>query len=70
MKVEKNTYYERKRFMKKTKMLAIFLILVMVMSFAAGCSNNDANTPTDGPIVIKIGHTDSSQRSTHIYSEA
>lgn len=42
----------------------------MVMSFAAGCANKEAATPADGPIVIKIGHTDSSQRSTHIWSEA
>ena len=42
----------------------------MVMSFAAGCASKEAGTPADGPIVIKIGHTDSSQRSTHIWSEA
>lgn len=42
----------------------------MVMSFAAGCASKEAEAPADGPIVIKIGHTDSSQRSTHIWSEA
>jgi tripartite ATP-independent transporter DctP family solute receptor len=56
--------------MKKTKLMALLLTLIMVMSFAAGCANKEAATPADGPIVIKIGHTDSSQRSTHIWSEA
>ena len=56
--------------MKKTKLIALLLTLIMVMSFAAGCAKKDAGTPSDGPIVIKIGHTDSSQRSTHIWSEA
>ena len=50
--------------------MALLLTLIMVMSFAAGCANKEAATPADGPIVIKIGHTDSSQRSTHIWSEA
>lgn len=56
--------------MKKTKLMALLLTLIMVMSFAAGCASKEAGTPADGPIVIKIGHTDSSQRSTHIWSEA
>lgn len=56
--------------MKKTKLIALLLTLIMVMSFTAGCAKKDAGTPADGPIVIKIGHTDSSQRSTHIWSEA
>lgn len=56
--------------MKKTKILSVILALVLMMSLLAGCSSNDAKAPADGPIVIKIGHTDSSQRSTHIWSEA
>lgn len=56
--------------MKKTKFLAVILALVLAMTLLAGCSSNDSNTPEEGPIVIKIGHTDSSQRSTHIWSEA
>lgn len=50
--------------------MALLLTLIMVMSFAAGCASKEAEAPADGPIVIKIGHTDSSQRSTHIWSEA
>lgn len=55
--------------MRKTKVLGIILSLVMIMSFAAGCSGKESKAPGDGPIVIKIGHTDSSQRSTNIWSE-
>ena len=56
--------------MKKRKALAIVLTLVLVMSFVVGCSSNKATVSENGPIVIKIGHTDSSQRSTHKWSEA
>ena len=61
--------------MKKRKILAIILTLVLVMSFVGGCGKNDktvseGGSSEDGPIVIKIGHTDSSQRSTHKWSEA
>ena len=56
--------------MKKTKLLAIFLILLMIMSLAVGCGGNGEEPEAEGPIVIKIGHTDSSQRSTHLWSEA
>lgn len=55
--------------MRKTKVLGIILSLVMIMSFAAGCSGKESKAPGDGPIVIKIGHTDSSQRSTNMWSE-
>jgi len=56
--------------MRKTKLLAIFLILLMIMSLAVGCGGNGEEPEAEGPIVIKIGHTDSSQRSTHLWSEA
>ncbi|WP_432665648.1 TRAP transporter substrate-binding protein [Wukongibacter baidiensis] len=56
--------------MKKGKVLAIILTLVLVMSFIGGCASKKATVSEDGPIVIKIGHTDSSQRSTHKWSEA
>ncbi len=56
--------------MKKSKIIAIILTLTMIMSFVAGCGNNGNEAEEEGPIVIKIGHTDSSQRSTHIWSEA
>lgn len=57
--------------MKKTKILAVILILIMAMGLVVGCGgDNGGNGDADGPIVIKIGHTDSSQRSTHLWSEA
>ena len=56
--------------MKKVKVLALMLCLAMIISVASGCSNKETTKPADGPIVIKIGHTDSSQRSTNIWSEA
>lgn len=56
--------------MKKRKIVAILLTMIMVMSFTAGCGNGENESEAEGPIVIKIGHTDSSQRSTHIWSEA
>ena len=54
--------------MKRVKVLAVILSFVMIMSFVTGCSNNDTPDTNDGPIVIKIGHTDSSQRSTNVWS--
>lgn len=54
----------------KRKLLAITLILMLIMGCMAGCTNNKTATSEEGPIVIKIGHTDSSQRSTHKWSEA
>lgn len=56
--------------MKKVKVLSLVLALVMIMSFAGGCSSEKKETSKEGPIVIKIGHTDSSQRSTNTWSEA
>lgn len=56
--------------MRRRRIVAILLTMIMVMSFTAGCGNSGNEAETEGPIVIKIGHTDSSQRSTHIWSEA
>ena len=57
--------------MKKTKIIAIILSLVLVMAIGTGCQSGAGETAqAEGPIVIKIGHTDSSQRSTHMWSEA
>ncbi len=56
--------------MKKTKRLAIFLTLIMIMSLFVGCGERGGDADAEGPIVIKIGHTDSSQRSTHLWSVA
>ncbi|WP_202976493.1 TRAP transporter substrate-binding protein [Anaerophilus nitritogenes] len=56
--------------MKKGKVLAFILTLVLAMSLMGGCGRKDTTTSENGPIVIKIGHTDSSQRSTHKWSEA
>lgn len=57
--------------MKNSKVLALLLALVLLMGLATGCkSDAGAEATAEGPIVIKIGHTDSSQRSTHMWSEA
>lgn len=50
--------------------MAIVLSLLMVMSFAAGCTDKGSKVSEEGPIIIKIGHTDTSQRSTNVWSEA
>jgi len=57
--------------MKKTKMIAVIMALVLIMAIGTGCQKGGGTTAAEeGPIVIKIGHTDSSQRSTHMWSEA
>ncbi|MEN1761596.1 TRAP transporter substrate-binding protein [Anoxynatronum sibiricum] len=59
--------------MKKAT-LALLLILVLLAGSLAGCgtssTDSSAGSSDDGPIKINIGHTDSSQRSTHLWSEA
>lgn len=57
--------------MKKTKILIVALALLLFASLFIGCSDNgqDQGVDTDDPIVIKIGHTDTSQRSTNVWSE-
>lgn len=59
----------------KKKLMVLALVLALTLSLLAGCGGNatggDAKKPdASQPIVIKIGHTDSSQRSTHLWSEA
>ncbi len=57
--------------MKRSKLLLVVAMLLVFTLVLAACNGGDAGgTESEGPIVIKIGHTDSSQRSTHLYSEA
>mgnify|MGYP000853617761 CR=1 FL=1 len=53
------------------KALALALAFVLCLGLA-GCERGSAGKDTggsdDGPIVIKIGHTDSNTRSTHVWS--
>ncbi|NLM08889.1 MAG: TRAP transporter substrate-binding protein [Clostridiales Family XIII bacterium] len=54
--------------MKIKKFLIIALAMLLVMGVFAGCSGGEEEVSGDEPIVIKIGHTDTSQRSTHVWS--
>lgn len=66
--------------MKIKKILALILVAVMMFTLVTGCSRPSDKKPNDGgtnsnsegngdaPIVVKIGHTDSSTRSTHVWS--
>ncbi len=59
--------------MKRTKFFAVILILILAIGLFAGCGGGNGGGGgggSDDAIVIKIGHTDSSQRSTHLWSEA
>ena len=52
------------------KALSILLILVMVFTLAACGGNDDGKGSAEGEkIVISIGHTDSSSRSTNVAGE-
>lgn len=64
--------------MKFKKITVLLLVMTLLFSLATGCrpsetaptqASGDKPTPSEGPIVIKIGHTDSSTRSTHTWSE-
>ena len=57
--------------MRKSKAIALILTLVLLVAVVTGCQSDvvSADSAND-QISIKIGHTDSSQRSTHIWSEA
>lgn len=54
--------------MKKRTILFISFILILSI-IVTGCRPDQESTELDGPITIKIGHTDSSSRSTHKWSE-
>lgn len=57
--------------MRRGKLLSIILAMVLLIGLFGGCGAKTKTTAeAEGPIVIKIGHTDSSQRSTHKWSEA
>ncbi|MGF6375261.1 tripartite ATP-independent transporter DctP family solute receptor [Clostridiales Family XIII bacterium PM5-7] len=53
------------------KILAIILTLVLCLTAFVGCGNSDDGGAEgqEYPIVVKVGHTDSSQRSTHTWAE-
>ncbi len=52
------------------KLLVLLLALVMCLATFTSCGNSsdEGNGEVEYPITIKIGHTDSSQRSTHTWS--
>lgn len=63
--------------MKIKKLLALIFVVVMVLTLAVGCGKSSESDRSVGaktsnnediPIVVKIGHTDSSTRSTHRWS--
>lgn len=62
--------------MRNKKLLALTLAVVMIFSLVTGCGRpaeqsggtSGSADGDDGPMVIKIGHTDSSTRSTHTWS--
>lgn len=53
------------------KVLALLMAAMMLILVGCGGSGtqNDPGGDKDEPIVIKIGHTDSKSRSTHVWSE-
>lgn len=64
--------------MRIKRILALLIVMALTIFFTIGCSrpsdqakqNNETNTAgnSDLPIIVKIGHTDSSTRSTHKWS--
>ncbi len=57
--------------MKRIRLLALAALCVMVLALTAGCKPAASKTeqkPSGEPIVVKIGHTDSSSRSTHVWA--
>lgn len=51
------------------KILALVMILTLCLTSFTACTRGGSGGDSDGPITIKIGHTDSSQRSTHVWAE-
>lgn len=63
--------------MKSKKFLALLLVTVLMVMSSVGCArpteqpstgSTENNNTADAPILVKIGHTDSSTRSTHTWS--
>lgn len=53
--------------MKISKVFALVLIIALAVLTVVGCGERAAVDPDgDEPIVIKVGHTDTSARSTHV----
>ncbi len=50
------------------KILALVMVIALCLTSFAACGNQGGGD-AEGPITIKIGHTDSSQRSTHVWAE-
>ncbi|MEW5784392.1 MAG: TRAP transporter substrate-binding protein [Bacillota bacterium] len=56
--------------MKIKKLLVLVLVIALAGLAVAGCGERGAATPDeDEPIIIKVGHTDTSARSTHVSIE-
>lgn len=51
------------------KVLALLLVFVLLFTMAVGCGEKDNGGVEGEKIVIKIGHTDSSARSTNVAGE-
>ena len=51
------------------KVLALLLVFVLLFTMAVGCGEKDGGDTEGQKIVIKIGHTDSSARSTNVAGE-
>lgn len=60
--------------MKIKRLLALLVIVALTVILATGCSrpavqsSEASSVNTESPIIVKIGHTDSSTRSTHTWS--
>jgi TRAP-type C4-dicarboxylate transport system substrate-binding protein len=54
--------------MKNKRRWAVLIAVVMVMSVFAGCGGSGGDGDDDGPIMVRIGHTDTSTRSTHTWA--
>ena len=50
------------------KFITVLLILVMCLTMFASCGKEETSGEIEYPIEIKIAHTDSSSRSTHVLS--
>ncbi len=56
--------------MKKSKLVISIILTLVVGILTVGCGGGGSSKSEDGKTIIKIGHTDSSQRSTNVWSEA